>query len=196
MAYKPNAIIRGAARVYAAPYVANSVASLPPVNHSAGTDWSAPWVDLGLTQGVSFQIGIETYESEADQIKALLDVIKTRESLQCQITLKQTNAANLKYALGRGTLSALGTTGTKLEGKHSDELDSYTLGIQFGSPDPSNTAISALRLNRVKVTDISEVEPSREADNQIQVTFTALASTLGTDDKMWELQEYRPGGAI
>lgn len=171
--------------------IASSVGqALPADTVAAGQfgSWTS-WTHLGYTQGVQANIGAEFKEVEVDQSTMSVRRYLTKQSVTVEATLAEATLANLKYALGYGTLSTSGSTAV-LQLGDNPALTEYSLAMEGQSPN-ANAAFRRAQLYRVTPTSDIELVMSREDQTLWKVKFEALLYTAGSaGNNVMQVRDY------
>lgn len=171
--------------------IATSVAQALPADTVAKDtfgSWTS-WTHLGYTQGVQANIGAEFKEIEVDQSTVAVRRYLTKQTVEIEATLAEATLANLKYALGYGTLSTSGSTAV-LQLGDNPSLTEYSLAMEGQSP---NAAAAFRRAQIYRCTPTSDIElvMSREDQTLWKVKFSALLHTAGSSgNNLMQVRDY------
>lgn len=171
-------------------YINTTVAAALPADTTAkGGSWGGTWVELGYTGGVSLAISDERTHIEVDQSTADVKSFVTKQEASVTVSMKEATMANLKYALGLGTLSTTGSTEV-LQVGDNPILTEYSIGIEGQSP---NTSAAFRRAQIYRVVGEPSIEHvfSRSEETIIQATWRMLLHTSGTaGNNLWQIRDY------
>lgn len=191
MSGNANRVALGYGRAYIAAYSSGSLEALPADTVARDGSWGGNWVDLGYTGGVQVNFTNEHRHVEVDQSTIEIKSFVTKQDALIELTLKETSVENVKYALGFGTLSTSGSSGT-ISFSNNPALSEYTLGIE--GPSPSATVGDASRISLYRCVPVSEPELaySRDEETVCVVRFKPL---LHGTASIGIIRNYRATGA-
>lgn len=150
--------------------------------------WTS-WTNLGYTQGVQAKIGYDVKEVEVDQSTIGVRRYVTKQEVMIEATLAEATLANLKYALGFGSLSTSGSTAVLTIGDNPT-LTEYSIAVEGQSP---NAAAAFRRAQIYRVTPQSDIELVMAKDDQTlwKATFQALLYTSGAaGNNVMQIRDY------
>lgn len=181
-----NNIVLGAGTVWLHATIGSA---LPADTVAKGGAWGGSWVDLGYTGGVSASISDERHHVEVDQSTMEVRSFITKQAASVSVTLKEATLANLKYALGHGSLSTTGSTAVLTLGDNAS-LSEYSIGVEGQSPNAS-AAFRRVQLYRCVGEPDVELAFSREEEQMYTATFKALLHTSGSaGDNVMQIRDY------
>lgn len=147
------------------------------------------WTNLGYTQGVQANISYETKEIEVDQSTVAVRRYVTKQECRIEATLAEATLANLKYALGFGTLSTSGSTAVLTIGDNPT-LTEYSIAMEGQSPN-ANAAFRRAQIYRVTPKSDIELVMSKEDQTLWKASFDALLYTSGSSgNNVMQLRDY------
>lgn len=157
---------------------ATTGAALPADTVAKGGSFGGTWVDLGYTDGIQSNISIEVKDVEVDQSTMDVRSYITKQEVMIEAKLAEATLANLKYALGFGTLSTSGSTAV-LQMGDNPALTEYSIAAEGQSPN-LNAAFRRVNLYRVRPQADVEIVASRTDQTLWAVRFKALLYTSGS----------------
>lgn len=164
--------IPGPVKIYHAPYSASALETAPADTVNYGVAWGATWVDLGYTEGgAMFKASSSGYNVVPDQVNAPIAAGITEQSGTVEFTILESTLANMKIAMGYGTITAaanedkIGVSGTDVFPTFS------TLGLESLAQGSDATTSKYRRLILHKVKPVGEVEMGFNKDGAVVVKF-------------------------
>jgi hypothetical protein len=133
-----NVVLPGPVRVFLAPWVEGSIETPPADTVAYGDAWGGDWVDIGYTKGGgTVKIAEEAYSVQADQQKQPILDRKTSENATVEVVMLEATLANLKKAIGLGTIT-VGSTVTSFGSDGDETQPTYlTVGLEHYGPGSS-----------------------------------------------------------
>lgn len=130
-----NIVLPGPVRVLIAPWVSGNIEAPPASSVAYGDAWGGDWVDVGATQGgANMKVEEETYSVTIDQQKQPVADRKVSEVATIEAVLVEATLANIKKALGLGTIT-VGSTVTSFGSDGEETLPTYlTIGLEHYGP--------------------------------------------------------------
>lgn len=122
MAFNANAVLYGRDfKVFTATYAASN--ALPANTVLYGTDWGAPWSEVGYTDGgLNFGIEITRGEIRVDQSLDPIARPATGRNMTLTTNMAEFTAANIRSAAGQGTVTTVAAT-TAARGYNQLDID-------------------------------------------------------------------------
>lgn len=171
-------------------YINTTVAAALPADGIAkGGSWGGTWEELGITGGVSLSISDERAHIEGDQSTVEYKSFVTKQTAMVVVQMKEATIANLKYALGYGTLSTSGSTEV-LQVGDNPIVSEFSIGIEGQSPNVKAAFRRAQIYRVVGEPDIEHVF-SRSEETIIQASWKMLLHTAGTaGNNLFQVRDY------
>lgn len=124
-------VIVGHASIFTAPE--NTVAPLDGVD--VGTDWSAPWKNVGATEeGVSFAVGTDTNDIRVEEQVQPVAILVTSRNVRAMFALSEDTLESMKLAYGGGVIATQAPGPAGIVGKStlslSDSFERLALGFE------------------------------------------------------------------
>lgn len=123
-------VIVGNASIFTAP--ANTALIADTV--APGTDWTAPWVNVGGTEeGVTLAVGTDTQDIRIEEQSTPVAVLVTNRNVRVRFAMSEDTVENMKIAYGGGTITTVAAASTQPGKKTlalSDSLDKLAVGFE------------------------------------------------------------------
>jgi hypothetical protein len=181
-----NNIVLGAGSILVSTTVADT---MPADTVAKGGTWGSNWVNLGYTGGVTAKITAEHKEIEVDQSTIGVRAYATKQEVELEVMVKEATLANLKYALGWGTLSTTGSTQVLTVGDNPTVTE-YSVGLEGQSPN-ANAEFRRVQVYRAIPQPDVEMVMSREEETIWKMTWRALLHTSGSSgNNILQIRDY------
>lgn len=171
-------------------YITTTIGTALPADTVAkGTAFGGTWVNVGYTKGVSAKINDERKRIDVDQSTVDVKEYISKNDASITVNMSEVTLANLKYALGQGTLSTTGSTEVLTLGDNP-AISEFSIALEGQSP---NTSAAFRRVQIYRATPAADVEivMSREEETVYAVTFNALLYEAGSaGDNLMQVRDY------
>jgi hypothetical protein len=138
---------------------------------------------------VSSSISAERHNVEVDQSTVEVRSFITKQGAKIEATLKEATLANLKYALGWGTLSTTGSTEVLTLGDNPATTE-YSVGLEGQSPN-TDAAFRRVQIYRCVPEPDIEMVMSRSEETLWKMSFKLLKYESGTaGNNLMQIRDY------
>jgi hypothetical protein len=171
-----NIVMPGPVLVYIAPHSTSALQAAPANTIAKGTTWGGNFVEVGYTKGGALlKTETEYLGVEVDQANAPVVDFITKQSATMEFQASEVTLANIKQALGYGTITSGSTESTfGVAGTEGFPLY-YTVGFECYAPGASSSAAWYRRVIiwKARVAGSIEVKADKAEEQVLQFTLEA-----------------------
>jgi hypothetical protein len=186
-----NIVLPGPCKVYIAAHSTSSLEAAPASSVSYGTAWGGGWVEVGFTKGgVVLKPEVEHLTVENDQVNAPVADFITAQRGSVTFAAQEATLANIKQALGYGTITS-GSTESTLGVSATDGFATYyTVGFEQYAPGASASSARYRRAIVWKALPKGEMELKAEKGEEQVVAYSLEARyepQATASERLWKL---------